>query len=140
MWPKMLFELLPHVGRIMPMAERFFETRKAREQEEQAQLAAISETLRTELDKAAAANSGLERALKEQVGAVAAQVSAAADELSRARATMESLNGRVSGLEDKVAASEAASRRAQSLAVVTLVLLVVVIALLVFVVLRSGVR
>ena len=143
MWPKMLFEMLPHIGRIVPMAERFFETRKQREQEEQAQLAAISETLRTELGKAAEANAGLELALNKQAGqvnALMAEVTAASQEMNKARAAMEMLSGRVTGMEEKLAATESASRRAQSLAVVTLGLLVVVIALLALLLVRSGGR
>ena len=136
MWPKMLFELLPHVGRIVPMAERFFETRKAREQEEQAQLAAITETLRTELGRTAEVTSAMERSVKDQAG----QVSAMVAETSRARAAMEALEGRMGRLEEKVGAADSSAPRLQVLLVIAILLLVVVLGLLVVVVVRGGGR
>ena len=147
MWPKMLFELLPHVGRIVPMAERFLESRKAREQEEQAQLAAINETLRTELGrnsdtlrtelgKAAELTSGIDRAVREQ----AEQVSALTGETSRSRAALEALEGRIRTLEEKAGAEDSAAPRLQLLIVVALILLVVVVGLLVVLLLRGGGR
>ena len=136
MWPKMLFELLPHVGRIVPMAERFFETRKAREQEEQAQLAAITETLRTELGKSAEVTSGMERAIREQAG----QVSTLAAETSRSRAALEALEGRMQKLEEKAGAADSVTPRLQLLVVIALILLVVAVGLLLVLVLRGGGR
>lgn len=136
MWPKMLFELLPHVGRIVPMAERFFETRKAREQEEQAQFAAITETLRTELGRTAEATSAIERSVKDQAG----QVSAIAAETSRSRAAMEALDGRMRRLEEKVGAADSSAPRLQVLLVVAILLLIVVLGLLVVLLVRGGGR
>lgn len=136
MWPKMLFELLPHVGRIVPMAERFLETRKAREQEEQAQLAALTEAVRTELGKTAELTAGIERAIREQ----AAQVSTVAAETSRSRAAVEALEGRMQKLEQKVGAADSSAPRLQLLLLLVLILLVIVLGLLVFLLVRGGGR
>jgi len=56
MWPRLLaqlLELLPHVSRLVPLADRYFATRSAREQAQQqaqeATLAALAETLQHDL-------------------------------------------------------------------------------------------
>ena len=133
MWPKMLFELLPHAGRLIPMAEKFFATRGARDQEEQAALTGLTETLRTELGKAAEGNASLERAVRAQ----AELVSGIAAELSRSRTSFDSIEDRVSSLEANVHSAETVSRRVQSLVMVTLVLLVVVLGLLIVLLIRG---
>src|SRR5947209_1661532 len=132
MWPKMLFELLPHAGRLIPMAEKFFATRGAREQEERAAFAALGETMRSEMAKVAEGNANLERAVRGQ----ADLVSGLAAELTRSRTGFDSLEERVSSLEKTVHAAEATSKRVQSLVVMVACLLVAVLALLVFVVVK----
>lgn len=136
MWPKMLFEVLPHVGRLVPMAERFFETRKAREQEEHAQFTAITETLRIELGKTAEANAATERALKEQ----AATVSAILAETGRTRTALETLDARVGRLEAKVATADTSAPRLQALLIAVILLLLVVLVLLAVLLLLKGGR
>lgn len=136
MWPKMLFELLPHAGRLIPVAEKFFATRGARDQEEQAALAALGETVRTELARAAEGNANLERAVRGQ----AELVSGLATELTRSRTGFDSLEERVSSLEKTVHAAEATSKRVQSLVMIVVGLLVAVLALLVFFAVKVGSR
>ncbi|HWZ52907.1 MAG TPA: hypothetical protein VNW54_15735 [Granulicella sp.] len=48
MWPRLLaqlFELLPHVSRLVPLADRYFALRSARERAQEAALAALAETV-----------------------------------------------------------------------------------------------
>lgn len=136
MWPKMLFELLPHAGRLIPMAEKFFATRGVRDQEEQAALAALAETIRTEMAAAAEGNANLERAVRGQ----AELVSGLAAELTRSRTGFDSLEERVSSLEATVHATEATSKRVQTLVMIATGMLVAVLALLTVLLARIGSR
>jgi chromosome segregation ATPase len=113
MWPKMLFELLPHVGRLIPAAERFLQTRGQQDAQEQAALKEIAQTLRTEMERATEAHAGVARALGEQ----AQQVSAMSVEVTRVRVGIELVEARVAKLEGGYAAAgEAAARAEQSAA------------------------
>lgn len=133
MWPKMLFELLPHVGRLIPMAERFLATRATHDQEEQAALTAISENLRDELGKVSGNHAGIQRALKDQ----GEQVSEIAVQVTRVRMGVESIEGRLTRLENGFTVAEETATRAEATAArvgklfgVTIALLVVLAALL----------
>jgi cobalamin biosynthesis Mg chelatase CobN len=135
MWPKMLFEVLPHVGRLVPMAEKFLATRGAREAEEQASLNAMAETLRNELSRMSSAGAGVQQALAHQ----AEQVSATAVEVTRIRIGMEAMDGRLAKLEGGFGAALAAAERAEQSAsraarlfLLTLVVLLAVLGLLVY--------
>ncbi len=129
----MLFELLPHVGRLVPMAEKFFATRGARDQEEQAALSAIAENLRTELGRVAETQAGVERTLGEQ----GQQVTAVAVEMARVRSGVESIEARLGKLENGFAAAEQAAGRLEKTSArmagmfVAVVVLLVIVAVLV---------
>ena len=54
MWPKLLaqlFELLPHVSRLIPMADRFFASRAATDRATEAAMAAMAEGVRGDLGR-----------------------------------------------------------------------------------------
>jgi chromosome segregation ATPase len=95
MWPKMLFELLPHLARLVPMADRFFATRTASERAQEAALAALAEDIREQLSKTSDTYSGIDRQLQEQ----SKQVSEVAVEATRTRMAVESVEVRVARLE-----------------------------------------
>jgi hypothetical protein len=80
MWPKMLFELLPHFARLMPMADRYLSTRSASEKAQEAALAAMATEMRAELGKGTDAQAGLLRTMQEQ----SAQVGELALDVTRA--------------------------------------------------------
>jgi hypothetical protein len=88
MWPKLiaqLFELLPHITRLVPMADRYFSTRTASEKATEAAMVAMAEGVRGDLGQVSKAHAGLYRQLQDQ-GAQIAQLS---EEVSRARLSIE---------------------------------------------------
>jgi len=106
MWPKalaQLFELLPHIARLLPAADRFLQSKTAGEESTHKALAQMAEDISGDLRRATASHEGLYRQLNEQ-GERLAQVEAAAQ---AARAAAESAEERAAGLERRVATSNA---------------------------------
>lgn len=69
MWPKaiaQLVELAPHVTRLVPLADRFFQSKSAGEEANRKAMEAMAEGLRGDLGQVTAAHSGLYRQLQEQ--------------------------------------------------------------------------
>ena len=69
MWPKalaQLIELAPHVTRLVPLADRFFQNKSAGEEANRRAMEAMAEGLRGDLGQVTAAHSGLYRKLQEQ--------------------------------------------------------------------------
>jgi chromosome segregation ATPase len=129
MWPKMLFELLPHLARLVPMADKFFASRSASERAQEAALTAMAEGVRGDLGQVTQAHSGLYRQLQEQ----SAQIAEVSESVLRARAATESVEARITKMEE--AAVQAAGRMT-----LVLVALVVVVVLLVLIVWRVWAR
>lgn len=98
MWPKVLaqlFELLPHIGRLLPVADKFLSQKAATEKANEAAFAAMAEGVRGDLGQVAKAHAGLYRQLQDQ----SAQISAVAEELKQAT---ESQAARMQSLERQV--------------------------------------
>jgi len=98
MWPKVLaqlFELLPHLARLVPMADKFFALRTAAEKANEAAMAAMAEGVRGDLGQLTEAHSGLYRQLQEQ----SAQLAAVAKDVQRSRQTVEDHAQRMEALE-----------------------------------------
>jgi hypothetical protein len=95
MWPKMLFELLPHFARLLPMADKFLTGRNGGEAAQDAALAALATDVRGELGKAAEAHTGIQRQMQEQ----GQQLAETAVEVTRARMSVESVEVRVARME-----------------------------------------
>jgi chromosome segregation ATPase len=88
MWPKViaqLFELLPHVSRLVPMADRFLSSKAAAEKANEAAMVAMAEGVRGDLGQVTKAHAGLYRQLQEQ----SAQIAEVAEEVKQARVAME---------------------------------------------------
>lgn len=69
MWPKaiaQLIELLPHAARLLPVADKFFQSKTAGEEASRKALEAMADGLRGDLGQVTAAHSGLYRQLNEQ--------------------------------------------------------------------------
>src|ERR1035441_8873666 len=98
MWPKLLFDLLPHFSRRMPMAEKYFSSRSERDRAQEAALAALAADVRGELGQVTEAHAGLRRQLQEQ----SAQIAELGVEVTRARLGAESVEARVAKLEKAV--------------------------------------
>jgi hypothetical protein len=106
MWPKMLFELLPHFARLMPMADKYLSSRSGSEKAQEAGLAALAGEVRGELGKVTGelgkvtdANSGVIRQLQEQ----GTQIAEIGVDVARARLGVESVEARIAKLEKTAA-------------------------------------
>jgi len=103
MWPKViaqLFELLPHVSRLIPVADRFFSSKAAAERANEAALAAMAEGVRGDLGQVTKAHAGLYRQLQE----LSAQIAEVGEEVKRARLSAEQHEHRMESLELQVTA------------------------------------
>jgi hypothetical protein len=102
MWPKViaqLFELLPHITRLVPMADRYFSTKTASEKANEAAMTAMAEGVRGDLGQVAKAHAGLYRQLQDQ----SIQIAEVAEEVKRARLAVEQHEHRMVALETTVA-------------------------------------
>jgi len=114
-----LFELLPHITRLVPMADRYFSTKAASEKATEAAMLAMAEGVRGDLGQVTKAHAGLYQQLQEQSGQIA-EVSA---EVKRMGAAME----RVTTLESQVATLGAWVKAGVSLIVVLLAAVIVLL-------------
>ena len=124
MWPKLLFDLLPHFSRLVPMADKYFSSRSSTDKAQAAAMAALAADVRGELGKVAEAHEGLSRQLQQQ----GTQVSELAVDVTRARMGVESVEERVAKLE-KTAATQVRLLNVTGGAVGDLVVMVVVVIL-----------
>jgi phage shock protein A len=103
MWPKLLaqlFELLPHITRVLPMADRYLSSKAATEKANEAALTAMAEGVRGDLGQVTKAHLGLYRQLQE----LSAQVATVEDDVRPVRLAVDGLGHRVEALEEKIAA------------------------------------
>lgn len=103
MWPKLLaqmFELLPHISRLVPMLDRYFSSKAASEKANEAALAAMAEGVRGDLGQVTRSHAGLYRQLQD----LSAQVFEVGDAVKQARSLVEAQEHRVGSLELQVAA------------------------------------
>jgi len=95
MWPKLLFDLLPHFSRLIPMADKYLATRSASDKAQAAALAEMAEGVRGDLVQVTEAHEGLRRQMQEQ----GTQISDLAVEVTRTRLGVESSETRIAKLE-----------------------------------------
>jgi chromosome segregation ATPase len=98
MWPKViaqLFELLPHISRLLPMADRFLSSKAAAEKANEAALAAMADGVRGDLGQITKAHSGLYRQLQDQ----SAQLTEVSEEIKRARLSLDQHDHRLESME-----------------------------------------
>lgn len=99
MWPKVLaqlFELLPHITRLVPMADKYFSSKTASEKATEAAMVAMAEGVRGDLGQVTKAHAGLYQQLQEQ----SAQIGEMSADVKRMGAAIE----RVTALELQVVA------------------------------------
>jgi hypothetical protein len=102
MWPKLLmqlFELLPHISRLVPMADKYFSQKAAAEKANETALAAMAEGVRGDLGQVTRAHAGLYRQLQD----LSAQVTVVGETAEAARVAAAKQDGRVEELERQVA-------------------------------------
>lgn len=101
MWPKViaqLFELLPHITRLVPMADKYLSSKTASEKANEAAMAAMADGVRGDLGQVTKAHAGLYRQLQEQ----SAQIAEVGEEVKRARLSIEQHDHRMESLELRV--------------------------------------
>lgn len=106
MWPKalsQLIELAPHIARLLPAADRYFQGKNAGDDANRAAMAKFGEDVRTDLGRVTASHEGIYRQLNEQ-GERFAQL---AEQVNAAREAAESADERATALERRVATSSA---------------------------------
>ncbi len=126
MWPKLfaqLFELLPHITRLVPMADRYFSQKSAAEKANEAAMLAMAEGVRGDLGQVTKAHAGLYRQLQEQ----SAQIAEVGEEAKRTRLVIEVVENRLAAIEQRLSAIGMWVKLGLS---ITVVLLVMVITLL----------
>ena len=133
MWPKMLFDLLPHFARLMPMADKYLSTRSTSEKAQEAALAALTADVRSELSKASDTQACLLQQMQEQT----VQTGNLALDVTRARKGVEGVEARMVKLEDSIGSLEKNSSSARNLLRVVLVLMALVVGMLAIMVMRS---
>jgi hypothetical protein len=105
MWPKViaqLFELLPHITRLVPMADKYLSSKTASEKANEAAMAAMADGVRGDLGQVTKAHAGLYRQLQEQ----SAQIAQVGEDVKAARLAVEQHEGRMIALESKIASFE----------------------------------
>ena len=123
MWPKVfaqLVELLPHVHRLIPVADRFLASKTSNERFIEGSLA---ETVHGDLGQITAGNASLYRLLQDQ----GTQIAEVAADAHRARIAVEESAHRIANLEKQVATM---SNWVKSCAVLLVIVLGMLMALL----------
>jgi hypothetical protein len=126
MWPKViaqLFELLPHISRLLPLADRFFTSKAASEKANEAAMIAMAEGVRGDLGQVTKAHLGLYRQLQDQ----SAQITAVGEEVKQSRIAMEQHEHRMATLEKSVASFGLWLKAGVSLLVVLAVVVIVLL-------------
>jgi len=122
----MLLELLPHFVRLMPVADKYFNTRSASDKAQEAALAALAVDLRGQIGQVTETQDGIGRQLQAQNQ----QMAALAVDVTRARIAAESAQARVESLEKTaVMAMKLIWTALVLLGVVTLLVVVVLVKL-----------
>ena len=99
MWPKILMELLPHLSRLVPAADRYFSSRSEKDTAYEDALVRLREEVRGGVSRLADEQTALKQELHKQ----AASSAEAASQASRARAAVEALDARVAAFEARQA-------------------------------------
>jgi hypothetical protein len=89
-----LFELLPHIARVVPMADKYFSSKANTERATETAMVAMAEGLRGDLGQVTKAHAGLYQKLEEQ----SAQIVEVGDEVKRLATALEG----VAALESRV--------------------------------------
>jgi ABC-type transporter Mla subunit MlaD len=104
MWPKalaQLIELAPHLARLLPMADRFFQAKSADAEASATAMQQMAEGLRGDLGQVTASHAGLYRQLNDQ----SEKLSTLTADLASTRTTVETFDYRLLALEKKAATS-----------------------------------
>ena len=126
MWPKViaqLFELLPHIARLVPMADKYLSAKTASEKATDAAMIAMAEGVRGDLGQVTKAHAGLYRQLQDQ----SLQIDAVSEEVKRTRLAIEQHGHRMEVTEQQVNSLTLWVKAGVSLVVVLLVVVIVLL-------------
>jgi hypothetical protein len=126
MWPKViaqLFELLPHITRLVPMADKYLSSKTASEKANEAALAAMAEGVRGDLGQVTKAHAGLYRQLQDQ----SAQIAEVGETVKRAGLAIEQHDQRMAALESGMKSLGVWVKAGVSLLVVLAVVVIVLL-------------
>ncbi len=133
MWPKVLaqlipqlIDLLPHVKRVVPLADKYLCSKAAND----AALAAMAEGVRGDLGKVATANadlSGQIASLSSQINGLSAQIATAGETISTVGETADQARSAATALGKSVVTIDRELRGLRSLVVATLVAAILLI-------------
>lgn len=129
MWPKafaQLVELAPHISRLLPMADRFFQNKSAAEDANRKAIETMGDRLRSDLHEINLAQTGL----SDQLADLSRKVSTSTTDAQAFKTSADALDRRLTHIETR-------QSRLSSLLLFVLVLLVIVLALLVFIAARG---
>jgi hypothetical protein len=122
MWPKalsQLIEIAPHIARLLPTADRFLQSRVANDDATRG----ITDDVRADLNRVAAAHEGIYRQLNEQ-GERFAQLG---EQVNAARAAAEAAEERAGAMERRVAITSAMVTILLPLTVILLALVILLV-------------
>ena len=120
MWPKaiaQLIELLPHAARLLPVADKFFQSKTAGEEANRKAMEAMADGLRGDLGQVTASHAGLYRQLNDQ-----------SDKLAELSSDTTAIRGAVNNVEARITNLE---RRLDRIATLLLVVTAIAVVLVV---------
>jgi len=101
MWPKAissLIELAPHITRLVPLADRFFQSKSADAEASRTAMEQMAAGLRGDLGQVTASHAGLYRQLNDQ----SEKLSNIAADVHASRLTTDALEARLTHLEQQI--------------------------------------
>jgi len=107
MWPRLiaqLLELLPHVTRLVPVADKYFSTKSTSERAQEAAIAALAADLRTGVGGLTEAQAGAVAGLDRQMKAQAAELIEVRAALKESQASLVAQENRLVAIERGVRA------------------------------------
>jgi septal ring factor EnvC (AmiA/AmiB activator) len=120
---RQLIELLPHVSRLVPIAERYFSSKAGADRTNELALAALAEGMQADLGQVTKSHAGLYRQLQEQ----GAQITGIGDEVRSVRSALDASDRKIAALEHRVQSLQLWIRVGVSLMVVLLVVILVLL-------------
>ena len=129
MWPKafaQLIELAPHISRLLPMADRFFQSKATGDEANRKAVEALGERLRADLNQVNVTHASL-----------AEQISDLSAKLNRIGSDSETLKLSMNALDQRLAAMEKKQHRSDLLVAVVLVAVFAILILAIMIYVRG---
>ena len=126
MWPKAissLIELAPHITRLVPLADRFFQSKSADAEASRTAMEQMAAGLRGDLGQVTASHAGLYRQLNDQ----SEKLSTIAADVHASRLTTDALEARLTHLEQQTSQLWLLSAGAVVLLVVVCILSILIL-------------